>query len=226
MAHEQDILRLPPPKTPPRLTVRRIGIHTSTAGGVENAAERACRLGCSTSRYFLPARASGSPTARPQQCAEMSRLRAKYNLKAPGDPCQLSAEPGGRQSEFYAKLSPHSAARWNAPWRCAPNILWCIQDLSGHDSREGLARAVYAIRAAHGLDLAKGGLTVLIENTAGAEYSLGGSFEQVAALVGVLRDIVPCAACMDTCHIHVAGYDIVTEKATRPRCDKSTRPSG
>ncbi|HEX8813669.1 MAG TPA: hypothetical protein VF742_16910 [Terracidiphilus sp.] len=29
-------------------TARRIGIHTSIAGGVENAAERAHRLGCNT----------------------------------------------------------------------------------------------------------------------------------------------------------------------------------
>ncbi len=81
----------------------------------------------------------------------------------------------------------------------------------GASREEGLARAAYAIReAAAGLDLVKGGLTVLIENTAGAEYSLGASFEQVAALVGVLREFIPVAACMDTCHIHVAGYDIVT----------------
>jgi deoxyribonuclease-4 len=26
-----------------------------------------------------------------------------------------------------------------------------------------------------------------------------------------LRGIVPIAACIDTCHTHVAGYDIVTE---------------
>jgi deoxyribonuclease-4 len=51
---------------------------------------------------------------------------------------------------------------------------------------------------------------VLIENTAGAEYSLGATFEHVAALVGVLREFIPVNACMDTCHIHVAGYDIVS----------------
>src|SRR5665811_2155623 len=33
---KNDILKLlPPPKQPPKLTARRIGIHTSTAGGVE-----------------------------------------------------------------------------------------------------------------------------------------------------------------------------------------------
>jgi deoxyribonuclease-4 len=60
--------------------------------------------------------------------------------------------------------------------------------------------------------LAKGGLTILIENTAGAESSLGGSFEQVAEVLERLRDIVPIAACIDTCHTHVAGYDIVSEE--------------
>ena len=73
-------------------------------------------------------------------------------------------------------------------------------------------RTAAAIAAfAHKLDLAKGGLTILIENSAGAEYSLGGSFEQVAEVLHYLRDVVPGAACIDTCHTHVAGYDIVSE---------------
>jgi deoxyribonuclease-4 len=58
--------------------------------------------------------------------------------------------------------------------------------------------------------LAKHGLTVLVENTAGAEFSLGGSFEQVAEVLDLLRDVVPIAACIDTCHVHVSGYDIVS----------------
>ena len=51
---------------------------------------------------------------------------------------------------------------------------------------------------------------VLIENTAGAEFSLGGSLEQVAELVETLRPCVPVGVCLDTCHLHVKGYDIVS----------------
>ena len=58
-------------------------------------------------------------------------------------------------------------------------------------------------------------LTILIENTAGAEYSLGGSFEQVAEVLEYLRNLIPVAACIDTCHTHVAGYDIVSEQGMR-----------
>ncbi|MGA7298862.1 MAG: hypothetical protein WBX10_01060, partial [Candidatus Sulfotelmatobacter sp.] len=52
MARGPDILARPAPKRPPRLTSRRIGIHTSTAGGIHNAAERAYRLGCNTLQVF------------------------------------------------------------------------------------------------------------------------------------------------------------------------------
>jgi deoxyribonuclease-4 len=54
-------------------------------------------------------------------------------------------------------------------------------------------------------------LTILIENTAGSEFSLGGSFEQVAEVIDRLRGIAPVGACIDTCHTHVSGYDIVSE---------------
>lgn len=66
MAAEQDILHLPPPKRPPRLTSRRIGIHASIAGGVANAAERAYRLGCNTFQIF-------STSPRQWQPYELSR---------------------------------------------------------------------------------------------------------------------------------------------------------
>jgi deoxyribonuclease-4 len=81
----------------------------------------------------------------------------------------------------------------------------------GSDREAGLLQTAAAIAAAtENLDLAASGLTILIENTAGAEFSLGGSFEQVAEVMDRLRGVVPIAACIDTCHTHVAGYDIVS----------------
>src|SRR5260370_6265728 len=81
MAREQDILQAPP-KRPPKLTARRIGIHTSSAGGVDNAAERAYRLGCNTLQIFSSSPRQWAPyeLGRPQ-CEQMKRLREKYDLK-------------------------------------------------------------------------------------------------------------------------------------------------
>ena len=75
----------------------------------------------------------------------------------------------------------------------------------------GLKLAADSItRAIDGLPWQGTGFHILIENTAGAEFSLGGSFEQVAELVGHLKTTAPVAVCLDTCHTHVAGYDLVS----------------
>ena len=78
---------------------------------------------------------------------------------------------------------------------------------------EGLTLAADSIkRAIDGLPWQGTGFHILIENTAGAEFSLGGSFEQVAELVERLKPSAPVGVCLDTCHTHVAGYDMVSEE--------------
>jgi deoxyribonuclease-4 len=82
----------------------------------------------------------------------------------------------------------------------------------GLTREEGLRLAAQSIeQAIAGIDFGGApGFRILIENTAGAEFSLGGKLEQVAELVECLRACAPVAVCLDTCHVHVAGYDIVT----------------
>ena len=77
---------------------------------------------------------------------------------------------------------------------------------------EGLRLAAESIvKAVDAIDFsASPDFRILIENTAGAEFSLGGKLEQVAELVETLRPCAPVAVCLDTCHVHVAGYDIVS----------------
>jgi len=83
----------------------------------------------------------------------------------------------------------------------------------GLTREEGLRLAAESIaRSVDGVRLDDCDFRILIENTAGSEFSLGGSFEQVAELVDRLRGIVPVGACLDTCHCHVAGYDLVTAR--------------
>jgi deoxyribonuclease-4 len=229
IAHEQDILKLSLPKRPPRLTSRRIGIHTSTAGGVHNAAERAYRLGCNTFQIFSSSPRQWAPCAlsRPQ-CDEMIRLREKYDLRpmavhvnylvnlASTTPLFLNKSTAAFRGEVERALA-----------LCADYLVLHPGSFRGTDREAGLIQTSAAIAAAtQGLDLAKGNLTILIENTAGAEYSLGASFEQVAEVLERLRGLVPIAACIDTCHTHVAGYDIVSESGMRETLTRLDRTVG
>lgn len=83
----------------------------------------------------------------------------------------------------------------------------------GLTREDGLRLAAESIGAAiDGIAFDECDFRILIENTAGAEFSLGGSFEQVAELIARLKPIVPVGACLDTCHCHVAGYDLISQE--------------
>ncbi len=215
MAREQDILKLAAPKRPPRLTSRRIGIHTSAAGGVQNAAERAYRLGCNTFQIFSssPRQWAQYELGRPQ-CDEMNRLRANYDLRPLAIHTNYLINMASVNDLFLHKsMQAFRGEVERALALCADYLVLHPGSFRGADREQGLLRTSAAIAAStQGLDLAKGGLTILIENTAGAEFSLGGSFEQVAEVLERLDGIVPAGSCIDTCHTHVAGYDIVTKE--------------
>jgi len=215
MAREQDILGRPAPKRPPRLTSRRIGIHTSTAGGVHNAAERAYRLGCNTLQIFSSSPRQWAPYELGElQCEEMGRLRGRYDLKPLVIHTNYLVNLASSTEQFLQKsVEAFRGEIERALALCAEYLVLHPGSFRGADREQGLLRTAAAIAAAtQGLDLAKGGLTILIENTAGSEFSLGGSFEQVAEILDCLRGVVPVGACIDTCHTHVAGYDIVSEE--------------
>ena len=178
MAREQDILKLPAPKRPPRLTSRRIGIHTSIAGGVENAAERAYRLGCNTFQVFSSSPRQWQPydLSRPQ-CDQMNRLREKYGLRPLVIHTNYLINLASTTEQFLAKsVEAFRGELERALSLCAEYLVLHPGSFRGASRDEGLARVAASIAvASRGLDVVKGGLTILIENTAGAEYSLGGS---------------------------------------------------
>jgi deoxyribonuclease-4 len=214
-AEQRDILKRPAPKQPPWRTARRIGIHTSTAGGVETAAERAYRLGCSCFQVFSSSPRQWKPYALgEQQCEVMTRLRQQYDLKPLVIHANYLINLAAANEGFYRQsIAAFRGEVERALALCAEFLVVHPGSHRGMTRAAGLQRAAEAIeRAVEGLDVRSRGLTVLIENTAGSEFSLGGSFEQVIELLNELRAHVPVAACIDTCHTHVAGYDIISDE--------------
>jgi deoxyribonuclease IV len=212
---EKDPLKWPRPEKRPLTTSRRIGIHTSVAGGVENAAERAYRLGCNAFQIFSSSPRQWQPYALGRsQCEVMSGLRKKYDLKPLVIHSNYLINLAGVSSPFLKKsIAAFQGELERALALRADYLVLHPGSFRGSNREQGLECTASAIKeASQGLDLTRGGLTILIENTAGAEYSLGGTFEQVAELLELLRSTVPVGACIDTCHTHVAGYDIVSDE--------------
>jgi deoxyribonuclease IV len=193
----------------------RIGIHLSTAGGVFRAAERAHQIGARTFQIFSSSpRMWRAAQISPGQCDRMRSLCRRYDCTPLAihtsylvNLCSASTVVR-RQSVAAFRGEIARALALGANYLVLHPGSW-----RGLTRDEGLDLAAESIaEAAEGQLRASdsGSLRILIENTAGAEFSLGGSFEQVAALLERLRPIVPVGACLDTCHCHVAGYDLVT----------------
>ncbi|MGH9588736.1 MAG: deoxyribonuclease IV, partial [Acidobacteriaceae bacterium] len=192
---------------------RRIGIHLSTAGGVFRAAERAREIGANTFQIFSSSPRMWRPARIPaEHCAQMRVLRERFDC-APlvihtsylVNLCSQSSEVRDKSvGAFRAEVE--RALALEAEYLVLHPGSW-----RGLTREDGLRLAAESIgRATDGVELDGCDFRILIENTAGAEFSLGGSFEQVAELIERLKPVVPMGACLDTCHCHVAGYDLVS----------------
>jgi deoxyribonuclease-4 len=208
---------------PPKPGPRKIGIHTSTAGGVEKAAERAYRLGANTFQIFSSSPRQWKPyTLARSQCDEMRRLREKYQISPMVIHSSYLVNLASSTLEFHRKsVAAFRGELERALALCAEFVVLHPGSFRGRSREEGLELVAASIaEAAQGLELATSNLKVLIENTAGAEFSLGGSFEQVGQLLRYLEPVCPVGACIDTCHTHVSGYDIVSESGWRETMQK------
>jgi deoxyribonuclease IV len=187
-----------------------LGAHVSTQGGVHNALARGKAIGATAIQVFTktpnqwrePAVSEESRTAfrRERDRSEIARIVAHdsylINLATP-DPA-LSA----RSVESFT----------NELRRCQLLGIPAVVSHPGNfiDDREaGIARNAAAITRC--LQAVPGDVTVLLESTAGSGTSLGATFEELAALREAVGEGVRhrIAFCVDTCHLHSAGYDLV-----------------
>jgi deoxyribonuclease-4 len=193
---------------------KRIGVHLGTAGGASNAVERAREIGANTFQIFSSSpRMWRAPKVDPKQAERMKELRAKLDVgplvihtSYLVNVCSQNEEVREKSvSAFRGEIE--RALAFGAEYLVLHPGSW-----KGLTRDEGLKLAAESIeRAIDGLAWQGTPFHILIENTAGAEFSLGGSFEQVAELVSRLRAHAPVGVCLDTCHTWVAGYDIASE---------------
>ena len=207
----------------------RLGIHTSTAGSLENAAQRAADLGAHTFQIF-----SSSPRmwrARmpdPGHVKLLKAARRRFDL----NPLVIhvsylvnlaSADPAIRAKSI-------AAFRGELERAAAIGAEYLVLHPGSHRGRsveEGIADFVAALR-----DAAAGfhsrGLTVLLENTAGAGSHLGSRFEELASIrerAGAVTRL-PMGYCLGTCHLLAAGFDISTPAGLRATVGSAERLLG
>jgi len=186
-----------------------LGAHEGVAGGVSTAFARAEQDGADCLQIFT--RNVRGWAARPFDEDEVSRFRAE---------ARRTRKPVAAHSTYLVNLCCEDRSIRDKSWdaladelrRCnLLGIRWLVFHPGSHaDESEGIR--IIGEGMAHALERAPGKVRLLVETTAGQGSSLGWRFEQVAAI----RDAVAMpfrrrvGVCVDTCHLHAAGYDITT----------------
>ncbi len=188
----------------------RIGIHTSIAGRLEQAAERAGELGCDAFQIF-----SASPRhwANPAvNSAEVESFRRRRQA--------LGLTPLVVHDNYLINLaSAHPATRARSLQAFRGELLRALalgaDYLVMHPGSavdapraKALANVAASLRqASRGIKL--NGLQILLENTAGQGSALGADLKELAALSKAVPEL-DVGFCLDTAHLFAAGYDVRT----------------
>jgi deoxyribonuclease-4 len=191
----------------------RIGLHTSRAGSLENAALRAHELEANTFQIF-----SSSPRqwrANPPDLDDVRRFqdaRRRFDL----NPLAIhvnylinlaSLDPVIRHNSIRAfRGELERAALIGAEY-----LVTHPGNYKSWTAQEGIAAFVLGVQeAARGLDC--GPVTILLENTVGAGAQLGGKLSELRAMRDLLLQLIetPVGYCLDTCHLFGAGFNVST----------------
>ena len=195
----------------------RIGIHTSTAGALENAALTAADLGADTFQIFTasPRMWRAAPPAA-DAVARFRETRERLGLAPLVVHAIYLINLGAADPPLRAKsIAAFRGEMERAAALGAEYLVTHPGSFKGRSLEDGIRAVADALaEAARGL---RGGLTILLENTAGAGAQIGGRFEELAAIHALAAGRLgfPLAYCLDTAHCLAAGYDVASAEGLR-----------
>jgi deoxyribonuclease IV len=187
-----------------------IGCHLSTSKGFKAMGEAALFIGADTFAFFTRNPRGGRAKAiDPADAAALRQLMAENNFgklvaHAPYTLNPCSDKPAAR--EFARECMADDLVRMES----APGNYYNFHP--GSHVKQG---------AEVGIELISGLLndvlqptqttTVLLETMAGKGTEVGRSFKELAAIINRVELNDHLGVCLDTCHVHDAGYDIVND---------------
>ncbi len=197
------------------LAGRRVGAHLPLAGGMVKAVDRARTIGATCLQVF-----ADNPSQWRRRAAPPADLPAFRRRLAEGDVLPLAVH-----GPYLLNLATADETIWGrtvetlvAELRMAAvygaaflNVH--IGSHRGHGAEVGISRIAAAVhRVLDEVPPVDGAPLLVLENSAGGGYGLGGTIEELAAIqdaigaVGV--DLGRVAFCLDTAHAWGAGYEI------------------
>ncbi|MGZ5020377.1 MAG: deoxyribonuclease IV [Chthoniobacterales bacterium] len=193
-----------------------LGAHMSIGGGLHRAIERACTIDCTAMQIFV--KNNMQWFARPLERAEITafvRHAQRKQLSAAFAHSNYLINLAATNPQFHANsLRSLAEELVRANQLELPFLVLHPGAHLGAGEEAGLQRIINSIDAVHAV-LPKIKTKIALETTAGQGSCLGDKFEQIAHIVANVREPERLCVCLDTAHVHAAGYDISTEAKTR-----------
>ncbi len=199
----------------------RLGVHVSVAGGVDRAVSRAREKGCDAFQIFSSNPRKWRSNPIPRECAKrFIDLQRQSSLSLAVDHMPYLPNLASAKEDVYAKSVQSLAKELE---RCqALGIPYLVTHMGSHmgEGREsGLAKIVSALQTV--FSECNSDTVLLLENSAGAQNSMGSTFSDIAAVLESLpMNRRRLGVCLDTCHLHAAGYDLRTSAALQATLDQ------
>lgn len=192
--------------------MKYIGAHVSTSGGVDNAPLNATQIGATAFGMFTKNQRRW--ISKPYESSTINAFKknmADYGFSASqvlvhgsylsniGHP-----DPDKRQQSYESFVDELT--------RCSQLGLTLLNIHPGSHLGVVSEEACIAL-IANSINRAfdeTGGVTVVLENTAGQGSNIGYKFEHLAEIIAKVEDKSRIGFCIDTCHAFAAGYDLHT----------------
>jgi deoxyribonuclease-4 len=193
-----------------------LGAHMSIGGGVHRAIERSRSIDCTAMQIFV--KNNMQWFARPLLREEISAFldHAQRNeLHSAFAHANYLINLAATNPQFHANsLRALSEELVRADQLELPFLVLHPGAHLGVGEEAGLAKIISSIdQVFAGLPKIK--TRIALETTAGQGSCLGDRFEHLAAIIANVREPERLCVCLDTAHVHAAGYDLASEKSTK-----------
>jgi len=197
-----------------RLLPCLLGAHFSIANGLSGAVCEAASYGCSALQIFTKNASTWKERTLSQEeidAFERAKIETGITHTASHAAYLLNlASPESKKFRMSVRALTQEIKRSSA--LSIPFVILHPGNHMGAGVTEGIRRITDGINEI--FDAIHGSQTrLLLETTAGQGSSVGGHFEHIQSIMNGIADQERVGACLDTCHIFAAGYDIRTQSA-------------
>lgn len=196
-----------------------IGAHVSTAGGLANAIERGTERGCEAIQIFPQSPRMWRPTKySDDDFAEFREALADSPIESVTIHAIYLINCASKERDVRRKsITSLKHALRVGDGIGADGVVLHAGARKGEPHGPSVKRAGKAI--AEALDASER-CPLLFEDTAGTQGPLGKNFDEIAELIDAAGGSTRLGACLDSCHLLAAGFEIRTPDALRGVLDE------